>query len=480
MRSTGLNVLAVCSLIACAEPAIETPVTPPAEIAAQYPELITPTDLAIDLNPDPNVVEIDLVAAPSWQTLLDGDDGPVDVPMWTYNGQFPGPTIQATVGDEVVVHFRNDLDEPTTVHWHGLRVSDQMDGNPRIQDPVQPGETFTYRYVVNEAGSYWYHPHMRTHEQMDRGLVGTLVVHELEPPAYDRERFVVFDDILLASGGVIPGFMRSGPEMVHGRTGNVLLTDGFGDSKTIHVKQGEVERWRIVNTTNARTFDLGFKGGNPWVIATDGGLLGVEHSFRAPRLELPVGQRYDLEMSYDEAGEFEVVGYFLSRDENGDIVTIEIPVVTVVVEPTGIVPRRVRLPEAPVRAHRAIDREVTLEFDAVNDPERGLVWRINGKAHWMDGPIFTFDEGETVKINLVNKVGPEHPFHLHGQWFEVLNDGRWFTDRPGLKDTVRLPGMERLSIVASFDNPGRWMAHCHIAEHAELGMMGEIVVVPRD
>jgi FtsP/CotA-like multicopper oxidase with cupredoxin domain len=97
----------------------------------------------------------------------------------------------------------------------------------------------------------------------------------------------------------------------------------------------------------------------------------------------------------------------------------------------------------------------------------------------MDGPIFTFNEGETVKINLVNKVGPEHPFHLHGQWFEVLSDGRRITQFPGLKDTVLLPGMERISILAYFDNPGRWMVHCHIAEHAELGMMGEFVVRPK-
>jgi FtsP/CotA-like multicopper oxidase with cupredoxin domain len=141
----------------------DVPVEPPT------PEWTMPAldgvDVLEDTNDDPDIVEVTLTATPVTITLVDD----VQVEMLGYNGTVPGPALQAKVGDEVIVHFTNSLAEPTTVHWHGLRISDQMDGSPRIQDPVQPGETFTYRYVVADAGSYWYHPHVRAHEQMERG-----------------------------------------------------------------------------------------------------------------------------------------------------------------------------------------------------------------------------------------------------------------------------------------------------------------------
>ncbi|HBQ18492.1 MAG TPA: hypothetical protein DEF51_47655 [Myxococcales bacterium] len=112
-----------------------------------------------------------------------------------------------------------------------------------------------------------------------------------------------------------------------------------------------------------------------------------------------------------------------------------------------------------------------MSFDAINDPAEGILWRINGEAHRME-PLFTFGQGETVRITLANLAGQEHPFHLHGQFFEVPG-------RPGLYDTVLVGGSETVEIIAHLDNPGRWMAHCHILEHAELGMMSEIVVDPR-
>jgi FtsP/CotA-like multicopper oxidase with cupredoxin domain len=468
--------LLTLALTACPDNNQTTP-EPAPEPVWQFPELVTASGDLVDFNEDPNVVEVELRAMPSVVALGDAENV-LNLPMWTYNGVYPGPTLRAKVGDEIIVHFYNDLNEPTTVHWHGLRISDEMDGNPRIQDPVPAGGEFTYRFVVPEAGSFWYHPHMRTNEQLERGLAGTLVVHDPSDPEYDRERYFVLDDASLDGDRFAP-FMAFRGEQVHGRTGNVLLMNGKTEVPHYTAKQGEVERWRLVNTTNARTFELVLRGAKTWVIATDGGMLGDEDSYPVRHIQLPVGQRYDVEVSYDEPGEFELIGMFPQVNENNEIEYIEIPLAIVEVEATGETPRSVALPLTELRASRVVDREVTMEFSAVDDPERGLMWQINGRSHWMDGPIFTFNEGETVKINLVNKVGPEHPFHLHGQWFEILSDGRRITQFPGLKDTVLLPGMERISILAYFDNPGRWMAHCHIAEHAELGMMGEFVVRPK-
>ncbi|MBW2464307.1 MAG: multicopper oxidase domain-containing protein, partial [Deltaproteobacteria bacterium] len=157
-------------------------IEPPAEL--QLPELWGPAVVIEDENPEPGIVEVSLTARYETITLGDG----MTYEMMTYNGLVPGPAIHARVGDEVVVHFQNDLDQPTTIHWHGLRISDQMDGNPRIQNPVEAGESFEYRYVVPEAGTFWYHPHVREHIQIERGMYGMLVVRDELDPEYDLER----------------------------------------------------------------------------------------------------------------------------------------------------------------------------------------------------------------------------------------------------------------------------------------------------
>jgi FtsP/CotA-like multicopper oxidase with cupredoxin domain len=468
---TGLAVLTACAQDSEPQQA--------AEPGWSLPALEGPVATLEDLNPDPDIVEVELWAGHSNQTLYTNERGdPVIVPMMTYNGVFPGPTLQAKMGDQVIVHFTNELDEPTTVHWHGLRISDEMDGNPRIVTPVQPGETFVYHFTVNDPGSYWYHPHVRGHEQLERGLVGTLTVHDPADPVYDGERFLVFDDILLDGNGRHRPFLGSHPELMHGRSGNILLTNGSADPPIATARQGTLERWRLVNTANARTFDLIIKGARAWVIGTDGGLLGEENIFYARDIELPVGQRYDLEIAFEEAGTVEVIGRFRTLDQGGNPTTIEIPLYRVEVRASDLSSEVGSLQPAVTRPSRPVTRQVTMEFGAREGGEHGIEWLINGQAHHMGEPLFTFDEGDVVLIDLINLAGPEHPFHLHGQFFEIVDDGRSITRFPGLKDTVLLPGRESLQIKAYMDNPGQWMAHCHIGAHAELGMMAEILVRP--
>ena len=147
---------------------------------------------------------------------------------WGYNGQVPGPVIEARVGDVLEVRLTNSLPEPTTIHWHGLRVPAAMDGTENVQHPVMPGETFTYRFALPDAGTFWYHPHSNETVQMERGLYGALIVRGDDEPELDAERVLVLDDVKLDRNGQIkpPGGVVerhdggwAGTVLINGREG---------------------------------------------------------------------------------------------------------------------------------------------------------------------------------------------------------------------------------------------------------------------
>ncbi|MBI4815538.1 MAG: multicopper oxidase family protein [Deltaproteobacteria bacterium] len=420
-----------------------------------------------DWNPDPNVVEVWLDAVPFTGTLYEGRT----LRMFGYDEQVPGPILNAKVGDQVIVHFTNSLSEPTTIHWHGVRVPDTMDGSPMIQTPIETAGQFTYSFVVRDPGTFWYHPHVRANEQVEKGLYGMVVVHDPADPVL-LERAIMLDDVLVNETGREP-FLTGHMEVMHGRTGNLLLTNGRAELPKVSVAKGDVERWRIVNTANARTMQLTVTGASWRVVGTDGGHVAP---FKPDVILLPVGQRYDLEVKYDQAGTAELVSHVLTQDASGNLVTEPIAVFQAEVADSDRTPAEIAWPTVE-RPERAPDQTVTLEFAAESDPQTGLRWMINGSSHHHE-PLFTFQEGQTVRMKLRNLAGPEHPFHLHGQFFDIVDDGRSFTHQPGLKDVVLVPGGEALDIIAYLDNPGRWMAHCHILEHAEVGMMTEFMVEP--
>ncbi len=461
-----------CLAVACdgagGSPADDAAVPDAGPPPIAFPPLIGAEAVLEDRNPDPHVVEVELRAQWADHEIYEG----LTLEMFGYNGQYPGPVLQAAVGDEVVVHFTNELWSETTVHWHGLRISDQMDGSPRIQAPVAAeGGTFTYRFVVPEAGTFWYHPHVQANEQLELGLMGPIIVRDHDDPEYDAERMIVLDDILIdtATERVAP-FLRTHMEVMHGRYGNVLLTNGRADPEPSTAEQGTVERWRLLNSANARTMVLTLEGARFRVIGTDGGLL--REPFQTDSLLMAVGMRYDVEVTYDASGPVRLISHVATLDDAGNVIDEPVTVYEVEVAPSARTPRAIVWPELPGTPERAVDQEVELAFDAVEDPEHGLLWRINGMGHWRE-PIFTFGQGQTVRMRLRNLAGPEHPFHLHGQFFTVVGE-------PGLRDTVLVGGGEEREIVAYLDNPGRWMAHCHILEHAELGMMAEIQIDPRE
>ena len=424
--------------------------------------------LLADENPDPNIFEATLVAGATHLTLDDG----TELDALTYNGLNPGPRLDVRVGERVIIHFKNELDRPTTIHWHGLRISDQMDGNPRIQDPVQPGESFTYDFVPPDAGTYWYHPHVDASLQVERGLYAPIVVRGADEPVYDRERMFVIDDILL-DGNQFPPFPADHMEEMHGRFGNRLLTNGQFNELTDDIPAGTVERWHFVNPANARTMYLGIEGAEWRVIGTDGG--PVTPAYTPDRLIVSPGQRYDVEVRTGNDGPVQILSYVAELNAADQVVDVPYTLFTAPVtgEPADTPEWRYVAPEREV--NRRADRQVSIDFDAHMDAEGHMVWTLNGMAD-MHEPMFTFHKGEVVDITLNNLQGPDHPFHLHGQFFEIFPGNFPEQQEPGRKDVVLVRGQNTVKIRARMDNPGEWMMHCHILAHAELGMMAMFMV----
>lgn len=444
-----------------------------------------------DHNPDPRVVEVELEARSSEVELRHG----VSTRVWAYDGRVPGPLIQARVGDRVIVYFKNSLHVPTIVHWHGLRISDQMDGSPRLMHPFLPGTTFRYEFVVPDAATFWYHAHSDSTQQIERGLYGPLIVHERNPPRFDQERLFVLDDVRLSSDGQIAGFNNSGPDIGRGRVGNLLLVNGSSRAVTGSTQRNALERWRIINAANARTMYLRIRGGSARVIGTDGGLLPSPYDFS--ELEVAAGQRYDLAVRADGENannpsdpELEFINNVPVLRSNGTVEDQLFSLARLRLE--GVVSSRLEYSppsvELPSRSPpEALQRSLLLSGSAVDG---GVQFTINGRVgvghHGPpeDGGLYEPDErfmqGLPVRITVRANVSPEHPFHLHGQFFQVLErDGAVVEDEPGLKDVVLVRGRGTVTVLTYFENPGRWMYHCHISEHGDLGMMGEWEVLPR-
>src|SRR5687768_824315 len=251
---------------------------------------------------DPGVVVVELEAAPHAWEIAPGRT----VAGYAFNGQVPGPVIHARRGVPLEVRFTNRLPEPTLVHWHGLRVPATMDGTQDVQRPVQPGESFTYRFTPPDAGTFWYHPHANETEQLEKGLYGALIVHGEDEPVLDADRVLVLDDLKLnPEGTAIAEFRSSRPiagfkERHDGREGDVRLVNGKAEPE-LTMAAGQVERWRFVNASSARYVRLSI-GGRPFsLLGTDGGLLGAPVSMREALLT--PGDRVDIAVGPFDEGE---------------------------------------------------------------------------------------------------------------------------------------------------------------------------------
>jgi FtsP/CotA-like multicopper oxidase with cupredoxin domain len=432
-----------------------------------------------DLDPNPDVVEVELTAAPGVAELRPGQLTDV----LAFNGSIPGPLLEARVGDRVIVHFTNGLDEPTTVHWHGLRINSAMDGTPRVQSPVPPGGTFDYDFVVPEAGTFWYHPHLNTIEQLARGLYGPIVVTERAPPNFTHQRLWVLSDVRLDPDGSISEFAtpdghdeEDHHDLVHGRQGNVILVNGSAALQTGTIARGAIERWRLLCAAPTRTMFLRVEGATARIVGTDGGLLPKPY-IPPDLITLPVGQRYDLEVSVD-APVGALVRLIAEVEVFTDHWTTEpLPLVELTVSDDGPAAATPIYPAVALPPLADDPEPRTLRLNAAFLPDGNYAFTINGLT--MDEiPIETFPQGDPVEFTIINEIGPFHPFHVHGQFFQVVSRRGMPANEPGLKDTVLVDDSETVVIQTRFENPGEWMYHCHIPEHSEHGMMAMFDVAP--
>jgi FtsP/CotA-like multicopper oxidase with cupredoxin domain len=430
---------------------------------------------AHDINPDPRIVEINLNAKVARVEISAG----VTVEAWTYDGGLPGPLIRTRVGDRLIVHFSNSLPQPTTVHWHGLRVPIQMDGVPGASQPeVQTGGTFTYDFTIPDAGLYWYHPHVMSAAQVGFGLYGALIVDDpAEQIGVADEVVLVLSDIAAdAKGRLEPPDSGGQAGMVFGREGNHVLVNGRTDRRLV-ARSGAPQRWRIVNAAKSRYFYLDLEGQSFRQIGGDGGLM--EHPVDSDAVLVATGERVDLLVAPRGAPGSELMLRSLLYNRGyGSVEYREMPDLLRV----GIA----SLPAAPAAPlpspRRTIERlstdgatEVRLDLTLNGSPSGiGAEWRINGFPAWRAKPLLA-KPGETQIWTLSNKSDWSHPFHLHGFFFQAI-DEKGEPVRPLVwKDTIDVPLKDTRRFIVKFDDrEGDWMFHCHILDHADGGLMGTL------
>ncbi|HEY0672073.1 MAG TPA: multicopper oxidase family protein [Longimicrobiales bacterium] len=424
-----------------------------------------------------DVVELTLVAAPAALTLIPG----TTTSVYAYNGSVPGPTLEFKEGQRVIVHFRNNLPVPTTVHWHGLHIPADMDGSPF--HPIAPGAEHDYSFTLKpgSAGTYWYHPHPHhsTGQQVAKGLYGAIIVRAADDPlpATLKEQLVVLSDNRFEADGSIALSDRHTQQgridFENGREGDVLFVNGRV-LPTLHIRAGEVQRWRIVNASAARIYRLAIPGHRLLQVGTDGGLF--EQPVELDEILLTVGERAEILVRGSATPGTRTTLQALPYDryipqtkptnwnEPRDLLTLaytkERPVAPIAL------PARLRVvPPLDTMAVSA-RRVVTLS--------QGM---INGKLMDMDRIDVTSLLGKTEIWEIENIVGMDHPFHLHGFQFQVLDrDGVPEVQRQW-KDVVNVPKHQTARFIVRYDDyPGKWMFHCHILDHEDHGMMGVLQV----
>jgi len=448
-----------------------------------------------------STVELSLKSRSSRVRLVPEPYNETDV--WCYNDTVPGPEIRVRQGDRVRIRFDNSLAEESTIHWHGVRLPNEMDGVPGLtQKPVSPGSTFVYEFDAIDAGTFWYHPHQRGFEQVGRGLYGSLIVEEPNPVRVDRDLTWVLDDWRLMKSAAISDDFANGHDMSHdGRVGNTVTINGRIPD-TFEVRKGERIRLRLVNAANARIFGLDFSEHNPVVIALDGQPVSP-HTPRDGRILLGPAMRADLilDMPHDPGFRSTVTDVFYRDREYRfiDIQYLETPLrkqtpnwpmelesnplpepdlndsIRHEVQFTGGMMGGMVLKQMGIEPKNNADGKTESMMSMMHSNK---IWFINGVAaegHVME-PMLTLQRNRHYIIDMTNATAWHHPMHLHGHSFRVLTRNGKPTRYQEWQDTVLMAPRERVEIALVADNPGDWMFHCHVLEHMAAGMMGVIRV----
>ena len=430
---------------------------------------------ARDNNPDPNIVEIDLTARVADVEVATGQT----VRAWTYDGGIPGPLIRARVGDRLIVHFTNDLPQPTTLHWHGVRVPIEMDGVPDVSQPeVKRGDTFTYDFVVRDAGLYWYHPHVMSAAQVGFGLYGALLVDDpADGVAVVDQLTLVLSDISFDRHGVLePADSGGSAGMVFGREGAYVLANGKV-LPTLRARSGAPQRWRIVNAAKSRFFLLDLDGQPFYVIGSDGGLQ--ERPETTDSLLVTPGERVDVIVTPTgpRGGTLTLQASLYNRGYGSVENRIPENVLTIAFSdepplPKSNLPALHRHIVAPnLSGATPVDVVLTLPSPGADGKSE---FHVNGAPFWKAKP-FLARVGETQIWTVRNQSKWAHPMHLHGFFFLPLDENLQPVRPMAWKDTLNVPMEGTIRFAVTFDErPGMWMFHCHILDHSDGGLMGHV------
>lgn len=421
-----------------------SPRPPSVNLDGRALESIPPAE---DLDPSPSRLEVRLVA----ERASDGS--------YRYSGQRPGPTLRANVGDEVVVHLDNQLDAPTTIHWHGVGVPNEMDGVPFVTGVVEPGQSFTYRFRVERPGTFWYHPHFDTARQVDLGLYGFFIVEDPAAPELE-ELLVVLDG---------PDELVAHPVHGHGKADQRWTVNGVDAPALVELPRGARLRTRVLNASNTGYLLLNGRNLGVSAIAGDQGFDGGPRS--VPILLGP-GDRAELELSVEADGA-ELLTHIWSL--NGGRVPW--------LEPKSILQFQVATPSA---APAAPSWPYQAPTPSPDPGHADIVWTLIGSdrsGFWtIDGEVFPaitprrLPLGAAATIEIRNMSPTEHPFHLHGLPFELLSINARVPAFRTVEDTINVRIRERVRLRVRASRRGTWMAHCHILPHAEDGMMTLLIV----
>lgn len=429
------------------------------EFMGAYSETVVPSGASKD---------IEIVASEGTVQLIKGDATEV----WHYNGTVPGPEIRIQKRDALHITFVNNLPQASTLHFHGIRVPNAMDGVPDVtQQSVQPGDSFVYTFTPKDAGTFWFHPHKNSSEQLERGLYGTIIVEDEYTEQYSQDVVWVIDDWLLEETNQIYPHFVTRHDLAHdGRWGNVLTANGSVEEMLL-VRPGERIRLRLVNASNGRVYALHFGDLSAHAIAVDG--MYVKEIFDANGFVLAPGNRIDVDITIpkDAHGRsFAVQDRFTQHTITLGTITVE---GSLVETPQFSHPTNSKVPEWSGAFDESVDEEYILDarLSATGDIE----WTISGDV-FAEHTHIPLRYKEFNKIRFTNKSPRLHPMHLHGQFFKVISRNSKPVDEPYFRDTVLIGPKEVVDIGLVPLDKGVWMNHCHIAEHADAGMMASIVV----
>lgn len=385
--------------------------------------------------------------------------------MMGFNGSTPGPVLRVRQNEALSVNFENRLDEGSTVHWHGIRLPNGMDGVPnQTQDIVPPGATFKYRFKAPDAGTFWYHSHYISYEQVERGLYGPLIVEDPTPPDVDHDIVALIDDWLVTKTGALDEEFGNRHDLSHaGRIGNfarAILSQNT-------VRTGDRIRLRLINAATARVFPLTLFGLDGRIVALDG--IALARPMALGSITLAPAQRVDViaDVISDPQIAFETRGgqYLLGA------LTVDGTNTTRSGRPIqALAPAHLPLPDLK----KATQLTLNMQGGAMGSRHGGDdLWAFNDMSGLGRIPFGSFKRGETAVIDLVNATSFPHGMHLHGHHFsELTPDGQI---GPFRDTTLVQPGQSR-KIACVFDNPGRWMFHCHMLGHQEAGMKTWVAV----